>query len=362
MLNLSLLFDYKTASVIQEINNSIIKNTLDAPSSRTRYNINRAGSSCRVWQMIFCILNNLNERGYGINEMIECYAGGYYSQGNDVFIHKYDYIIGLLIYIYNNARQHEILYDLVYSNQPMPDVVQVFNGDITTLPVGNNYMCIYTDGLANSINHYFNIIKVSEDEYYLNSSYGSDWVCVPPYTTQITPDEFSQFFLAFNVNNRSNNEIVAKFYNKFFLTGNLGRYVDEDTVEAYPERWSETIKPNMGNTSQIQEIIDSHNRNNYRIGLMPNYCDYVGEVISSVLPMYESESENAVQYVETYGQFTPFEQCAVPGFGAYAYGGKKRRTRITRRNKRKTTKKNTKRARKTTKRRHSSRSSKRCSR
>lgn len=360
-MDLNLLTNDRSAYAIQQINNQIVKNTQDMPSTRTRYKTRRAGSSCRVWQLIFCVLDNLQNRGYGINEMIECYVGGYFSEGNDDFVNKYYYIVELLGYIYNYASEHEILNQVVYLNQPLPDVVLEFNGDIKSLPLGNNYMCIYTKGLANSINHYFNIIKVSNDEYYLNSSYGSDWVCVPPYTTRITPFEFSEFLAALNVNNDENNIIITNFYNKFFLTGNLGRYVDEDTVEAYPERWSETIQSDQGNMGQIQEIIESPNRINYAIGVIPNYCDYVGELITNVIPMHESESEYAIKYLENYGSFTGFESCAVPGFREYAYGGKKKQSR-KRRTIKKYKKSTTKRLRKTTRRCRSSRSSKRYSR
>ncbi len=372
-MELGLLLEPRTAYSVQVINNQIIKYAEDTISSRTRYKTHRAGSSCRVWQFIFCILDNLQNRGYGINEMIKCHAGGYYSEGNDDFNHKYNYIIELMIYIYkyayHNSENHKTLYELVFQNQPIKGIVTEYNNDLSDLPLGNNYMCIYINGMASSIIHYFNIIKVSEEEYYLTSSYGSDFVCVPPYTTPINQYEFKRFLDAMTVDNDLNNMVVANFYGKFFLEKNVGKDIlDEDTIEAFPEkRWAK-IGVDEGTMEQIKEMIGSENRGNYRIGLMPRYCDYVNELIDNVIPMHESESEYVQNYIAHYGPFTPFIPCAVPGFGEYSEamditGGSKKK-QMRKRKTVKKTKKNTKKNNKIrkTKRTRSSRSSKRCSR
>jgi hypothetical protein len=375
-MDLNLLLNPMSAYSIQMINNPIVSYlSEDMVSNRTRYKTHRAGASCRLWQFIFGMFDDLQNRGYGINQMIECATGGYYSEGNDVFNHKYDYIIELMIYAYkylsnydinrdkNNIDPRNILYRLIFQNEPIVGLVYDTTQDglplkLSDLDIGNNYMCFYMEGESNSIIHYFNIIKISDDECYVSSSYGSESVCVPPYTTRITPDEFEKFIGSLTVNDPLNNLIFEKFYDKFFLRNNLGKdRIDEDTIEAFPEKKWEKIGVDEGIARELNSILTG-NRGEYRIGSMPGYQYYIHQLFDTVIPMYESNSDYAQKYIAYYGPFTPFVPCAVPGFGQYVVGGKKKQSR-----KRKTIKKNNKnKLRKTTKRRRSLRSSKRCSR
>jgi hypothetical protein len=208
---------------------------------------------------------------------------------------------------------------VIYLNQPEAEYVEPYDPNTMQLQMGNNYLCIYVDdGKMGSIIHYFTIIKTGDEKYYLNSSYGSNNVRVPQYTTPLVVDEFINFVAA--LNDPAGDEYVDYFYRKYFLVGNLGTI---SITELDNGKYAyEELTPEEGNVREIKSITGDLQRSIIRCGIMPRYDEIVTQLFNDNI---------------------------------YRVGGKPRRRTIRKRHhKRRTIKKS--------KRRRSSRSSKRCSR
>jgi hypothetical protein len=294
---------------LSQVSNDIISYNSEF-GVKTRAQASASTASCRMWQLILAILDNLESSGYGIKELI---TSGY---GTD----EYTALIANISVVLDNIRGNRVLNSLIYLNQNIRGSIETFDPERMTLDLGNNYMCMYIDGVANSILHYFTIIHTVDGEYYLNSSYGSDYVCVNQYTTLLSPDEFIRFIRAINYPN-TDEEYIVEFFNKFFLAGNTGRYYSRDDYEEDPSLRFAMMAPSEGNKKEAEVVTENIYRNRIRCGIMPGYNRLIGLMIHQ-------------------GHM----------------GGKKRRTRKSRRNHTRKRRNNAH-----SKRRRSSRSSKKCS-
>ena len=299
-------------------------------SVKTRAQTRKSTSSCRMWQLIMCILDQLELHGYSVKELIAGHSLG--LSETDEHMSKYNNMVEQISSVLDNVPKNRLLNALIYSNQTVPGAIEMYDPETMPLANGNNYMCIYIDGMSNSILHYFTIIKTVDEKYYMNSSYGSDYVCVNQYTTFLPPDEFIRFVTGLN-NPDTDEDYIGEFYQKYFLAGNIGVSYSEDDYENDPSLRFADIAPNEGNLREIAVVTQNAYRANIRCGIMPGYGELVGSVVGSV----------------------------------YA-GGRRRKTKkhrtTNKKNKRKTNKhvKTNKHRRRHTKRARSSRSSKRYSR
>lgn len=216
---------------------------------RTRSQTIKSTTSCRIWQLIYCITSLLREpRSVAVASKV-------------------------LMDIHKNP----VLNTLIYLNNPLPREIELCYS-ARQLKRGNTYMCIYIDNVQMSIIHYFTVI----DGMYLNSSYCSDYVCVPEYTTRLVRSEFVRFVNALNTPG-NDEDYIAEFYQKYFLSGNLGVACDyENDPSLRFKKWS----PNEGNAREIAYITQNLFRSNIRCGIMINYEELVSQSLQSSMKCF----------------------------------------------------------------------------
>ena len=169
-----------------------------------------------------------------------------------------------------NQDMYRELYNIVYLNIPSNTIkISSFN----ELPINRNYyMCVYneTNLGTGSIIHYFTIIREDKNTYYLNSSYGSDDVCVPQYTTRLVIDEFNAL-----CNELPELTEYSKYlYTKYFLIKNLIKRYNKNNIEANTRLESKWISPKKGIEKEITSLGPG-----YCIGYINNYQELVNEFI-----------------------------------------------------------------------------------
>jgi hypothetical protein len=251
---------------------------------KTRAQTEISTSSCRMWQLILAILDNLDEYcvktyGYGVKDII---TRGYGSReyGSREY---YDLLININ-FILEKIKRNPLLNSLIYLNQPVDGYVENYDPRTTELQYGNNYMCIYIDRVDNSILHYFTVIRTPEEEYYLNSSYGSDYVCVNQYTTLMEPNEFIRFIDALN-NHETDERYIEDFFNKFFLANNVGKfYTKDDWSEDFKKRFKKML-PVEGNKKEVDVLAMNLYRTQIKCGIINNYKELIINII------YEDEEQ-----------------------------------------------------------------------
>lgn len=171
-------------------------------------------------------------------------------------------------------NMYQDLYNIVYLNIPVNTIkISSFN-DIEELPINQNYyMCVYneTNQGYGSIIHYFTIIRKDKDTYYLNSSYGSDNVCVPQYSTKLDVNEFNALCNELT-------EYSKYLYTKYFLIKNLKKRYNNNNIEANTTLKSKWIPPAEGIKKEIKLL-----GKGYSIGYIKDYQDLVTNFIEDSL-------------------------------------------------------------------------------
>ena len=244
---------------------------------KTRAQTEKSTSSCRTWQLIMCILDQLELNGYGVKGLIDGHSLG--LSETDEHMSQYNNMVAKISRVLDNVHRNPLLNALIYLNDAMSGAIEMYDHETMPLMNGNNYMCIYIDGVKNSILHYFTIIQAPDGQHYLNSSYGSDYVCVNQYTTPLSPDEFIRFVASLN-NPGTDEDYISEFYQKYFLAGNVGVAYTDDDYENDPSLRFADIAPNEGNLREIGVVTKNLYRTNIRCGIMPSYAEMVGSVIS----------------------------------------------------------------------------------
>jgi hypothetical protein len=178
----------------------------------------------------------------------------------------------------SNPTTDNILHRLIFFNEPINviPVNSIIDLHKTHLDTQIYYMCIYNSAIEiGSILHFFTIIRV-KDKYYLNSSYGSDYVCVPQYTQLLVLEEFNNFCI--DLPGKSPN--LINFYTKYFLKYNLQKRYNNNTIEDLdPSLKSKWISPLDGISKETKLLVESDNV--FSVGLINNYEElieqYIGE-------------------------------------------------------------------------------------
>ena len=263
----------------------------------------RATASCRLWQLQYCILfliyKNLN---FNLRVL--------YSKLNDGnFIYKLcQKYTDFLNNIQSNQSNQSIsvLYNLLIMNNlntnglnissyKYHNFENIFGNNLNKVnkinTVKNYYCCLYLSNLSNgNIVHYFTIIQIKNStnpsifDYYITSSYGSDYVCVPYQIEKL--DNLMDFYkFCYALNNLKSNEsnqkeiidYFIKFMTKYFLKGLLPKRYDEDTIEDNPKLFSKWIKTNEGLNKELNYYLK--NENEFDVAIINNYEELVNQTI-----------------------------------------------------------------------------------
>ena len=228
------LFAYLTDEKNRFTINKFINAVLPDPSPSTRSQLKMISSGCRYWQLVIGVLFTLQRQGgYNLVTILE-----ESEETNPSYNTLVDRCKDIIVNI-TSENNHDF-YDFFFNHDPN-SLVEEYT-DATQIIEGINYFCIY-DTIENEyiISHYFMIIKRGE-QYYLSSSYGSDFVCVPYSTSILNISDFLTFVEALRgISQPISNEekaahwtIIQHLYNTYFLKGNLPVRINQDLRENNP--------------------------------------------------------------------------------------------------------------------------------
>ena len=252
----------------KEVINKLIHHTniCDKHIIQTRDSLLRSTSSCRFWQLKLCLITKFFNL-YGIEGLFK--------------VKILTQLCSILHSVMTDTNC--MLYNLIIYNRP---INLTFVEDISNLhthpelQIQSYYLCLFNPEIYDgSISHFFTIIR-KNNNYYINSSYGSDYVCVPQLTKKLNSHEFNNFCA--NINDK-NSKYFITFFEKYFLYGNLRLRYDENTIsEIDPGLKHKWIHPGEKHANEIS-IYNS----NYKVGLINNYESMVEECfnIPSIQPV-----------------------------------------------------------------------------
>jgi len=154
----------------------------------------------------------------------------------------------------------------------------------------NSYLCIYgIDKITNLIHpggvvHYFTIIKNNE-EYYITSSWGSSYICVPYSITILTINEFYTFCHnlrshAVDPNNSVVTQELTNFMIKYFLHNPIPIRFSEEDIEFQPELRDKYIPPEEGLRREIEYVLNN-SLMNFDVAIVSNYEELVMEALQT---------------------------------------------------------------------------------
>ena len=175
-----------------------------------------------------------------------------------------------------------IFYKMIVLGEVIPEeIIQInsFNDIISSSQkplvddIINYCLCIYnTEGIS----HFFTIIY-HEGKYYLNSSYGTDNICIPQYTTELNIDEFNYFIFSLNNLKDDTNNNFEIFFNKYFGKNGLSVEYSEEALESNPKKKHSVISTDEGLAKEISNFLSSEGI--YHVGLIKNYQIYIYKYI-----------------------------------------------------------------------------------
>jgi hypothetical protein len=269
------LIDEKNRFTINKFIYAVLRMSL--PSTRLQLKI--VSSGCRYWQLVIGILFVLQRHvDYNLVTILKT------SEETNPSYHKLVTICKKIIRAM--TPRMSLFYDFFYENI-VNDLVLPFT-DVNQIDEGVHYLCIYdTYNNKSMISHYFMIIK-RDEQYYLSSSYGSDFVCVPYSTSILNISDFLSFVEALHHINQStsNEEKVAwatihYFYNTYFLKGNIPVRIDQDLRENNPIVLQHIKGTHLLQGPEIElKNVFKNNTTRYYVGIVPRY----EEIIESAIP------------------------------------------------------------------------------
>jgi hypothetical protein len=255
----------------------------------TRLSSRISTKGCKYWQLILSILNILqktySESHLSIQNIL--------LKGSSLNNPEYSKLSDLVKKIYNTIiyDQSSDFYQFFYNNDGNK-LVNEFT-KVSQLQEGINYLCLYDQNKESDhkhISHYFTILR-SNDKYYLTSSYGSEFVCVPYNTLELNITELNNVIEGLNIinSNKTNTKsllIIKSFYDKYFFQGNIPITISNDLMNEYSsflkylKIGSKLIK---GPSIEFNYIYKNISNYTYHIGIIPEYESKVESYINTVI-------------------------------------------------------------------------------
>jgi len=246
-------------------------------------------TSCRSYQLIIILTLILLEK-YKINieDIITEESHGFHLQKIKISVYKQKMqkIINMI-----NTDKSLILHQLISQNKRIEsEMLTIFelrqeyfkqiNDRISICP-----LCIYCNSAESfgSIVHYFTMIQFDE-KIYLLSSYGSDYVSVPPKIIEIIDIGELNFFFMNLPNIKSMNEEnfnkIRELFVKFFLPHGRSKLYDEETIDEEPNLKFKMLDYEEGKEKEWNYIRD--NIFSFSVGLIINYTEELTRLLDEL--------------------------------------------------------------------------------
>lgn len=262
----------------------------------TRLSSKISTKGCKYWQLVVSILNILQKtslKQYLSNQGIYDTIIDILSKGNSLNNQEYSKLSNLVKKIYNYIiyNKSSDFYQFFYNNDGNT-LVNLFT-TISELQEGINYLCLYDKNKESQnkhISHYFTILRM-KGQYYLTSSYGSEFVCVPSNTIKLDILELENLIKALNnINdNMTNTEslsIIKSFYDTYFFQGNIPISISDDLMNEYGSFLNYLkigSKLTKGPSIEFNYIHKNVSKNTYHIGIIPKYETEVKSYVNKIV-------------------------------------------------------------------------------
>ena len=312
-----------------------IPNTFIKPA--TRHALRKSTASCRLWQLeyiLMCIYNDYTKNKF--QENIVDYNSGLITNkvANKNLMMDIDNISKVISNIFDPVH-NSALYNIILLNKYQNEVTQIKNISELHIDVNKPYnnfaMCVYLnspDMNIGTIFHYFTVIYAN-GSYFLNSSYGSDYVSIPQYTTPLPQEDFNK--LCETINGIQDEEFFKYFFNKYFLQNGLTIPYSEDEIENDPSLRYKMISPSQGREKELAVYSENMYKDAISIGFIQEYNNYIlDEIVSADL---ELNYLDAASYNGTPGKIRSAVKSRFSPYGG-SKGKEKRKTTKKYKNKR----------------------------
>lgn len=242
--------------------------------------------SCYTWQLYFHIMSQYVQLVYRTDMASLC--------ERSTFNHLSDSDMETIDSIHRHCiSEHKRLQTFISYNSPR-DVTPIVQ--LADLPLQEHViykLCCYIPSSYNvfvpkhgTIRHYFSVF-IHKAHFYITSSYGSSFVCIPPYTTLVNPpelfDEFCQFIRK-PVKERTRHETscIETFVKYHFLQNGIdipekvAIEEDDESQAAVPAAVGMELEANVYTQSLIY------------VGWMATYDKLVQESIDAILQVHDA--------------------------------------------------------------------------
>ena len=283
-------------------------------TTRRREELNTV--SCRLWQLQYCLFTII----YNINNNL----------------YKDPKFLYILCDIYFKMLTTESwLYNFIAHNRLPPYYLTLcYNADEQTFKeyiesTTHSYLCMYgINNITNliddnSVVHYFTIIK-SGDDYFLTSSYGSQYICIPYSINKLDSiNEFYEFCenLHFKLQSRTRSrsqlqlqsqsqsqyvnilldEKLSNFMKKYFLSilNIRQKRYDDDDIDINKKLRHQYIPPNVGIKRELDYLLNNQIFN-FDIAIITDYENYVEKTLleNKILEPYLKSEGKKVKRVK----------------------------------------------------------------
>lgn len=186
--------------------------------------------------------------------------------------------------IRETAQERELR--LQYNQPEIPCIMTMDESFVDTAEDGRYYVCIYTEGDRTDIAHYFVLIRRGgvNGEWYISSSYGSEWVEIPALTQSASEQDIRHMLVSMNhMDEERHKERLRRVFQRYFLQPEASlriRYSDTQ-YENNPKRKGQFIPRGLGVTSELDTVLNSNSR--LQMGYIQHMEENVAHEIQSML-------------------------------------------------------------------------------
>ena len=268
----------------------------------TRSAVSKSDPSCRMWQLFLCLLNVLERKKPGTIFNLISIA----NKSNQLYPFQRDFT--KLIQSISNDRT-SLLHHLFIQTQITENVKKIES--IDELQQGFNYLgiCVLhpTNSRYDVISHYFTIIRM-ENQFFIESAYGSEYIHTPPYFAEVSPDEIQMLITSLRVLHEAGNDVklnegpmrfITYFYNTYFFKGNQMKYPNKEMRETLGKNAKRFQPISNPENRELHTVFGSKNINAY-VGLIQDYEEILDDYLTTLkLNFYSSPQHGSARKKQT---------------------------------------------------------------